>query len=98
MVKLLGWLAIVGVAHVALGVFLYSARTRNVAWMLDSDLLVFVMPALAAFGGYVFAAWRNTPETCRLRVRFGIVTLISLVAVVLSCFCTAMVAFQVFGT
>jgi len=98
MLYFLGKMVIVGIAHIAVGVFLYYGRIKNLSAVLDSDLLVFVVPALLAFCGYVFITWSDTFPTYRLPVKLGLVALIALVATAISFTCAATVAFDRFGT
>jgi len=91
-------MALLGTAHVALGILLYAARIKDLSAIFDSDLLVFHMPTLLALVGYCFIAWPATLPTSSLPVRLGSVALIALVATAISLNCTLFAAFNTYGT
>jgi hypothetical protein len=94
----LGKMGIVAIAHVVVGVFFYYGRVKNLSPIFDSDLLAFLAPALLAFSGYLYVLWSGMPVTTHVPVKVGLVTSIAFVATAISCACTAIIAFNRFGT
>jgi hypothetical protein len=97
MLSFLARVAIVGIGHVVLGVALYYARIHRLSSIVHSDVLVFLLPTVLAFSGYFLLAWHDILSTHRFAVRLLFASLIAIVAVVVSCFCFAMVAFNTWG-
>ncbi len=90
-------MALIAVAHVALGFFLYYGRVKRLSPVFGSDELVFSIPMLLAFCGYFFVAC-HAFVTFRPPVRYGLATLIAVVATAISFACFAMTAFSRYGT
>jgi hypothetical protein len=89
---------IVAVIHVVAGVFFYYGRVKSLSPIFDSDVFVFLAPALLAFGGYLCVMWPYVPPTSRLPAKIGLVILVAFVATIISCGCIAIVAFNTWGT
>ncbi len=89
---------LIGTAHFAMGVFLYYLRTTHQSPILNSDILVFLLPAFLAFGGYFWVAWCCTFPTHHVAVKLALATLISLSATAISCICIMTFAFNKYGT
>ena len=89
---------LVGAAHFAMGVFLYYQRITHQSPVFDADVLVFLVPAVSAFGGYFLVAWCCTFPTHRRAAKLALVTLIALLATAISCICTVTFAFNMYGT
>ena len=94
----LGTMIIVAVAHVVVGVFFYYGRVASLSPIFDSDLVVFLVPALLGFGGYLCVMWPHVLPASPLPVKTALVISIALVATMISRACMAIVAFSNFGS
>ena len=103
---LLGKMAIVGAAHVAMGVlFLYArvehnyyGRLPQLASVVDSDFLVLHLPTLVALAAYFYVLWRSAFPKFHWLANLGLVAMLATAATAASCPCTMIIAFNKFGT
>ena len=93
-----GKLAIIGLAHVGLGVLLYSGRIHRWSPILQSDLLVLYLPGLLALCASFFVAYGDFFVTFNFVARLALASTIALLAVAASSICFATVAFNKYGT
>jgi hypothetical protein len=98
MLNILVKMFLVGIAHFALAVVLYYGRIKRLSPACNSDILVFLLPALMAFFGYFFFAWRDVLTTHRPSSKLALASLISIVALVISFMCFATFATNMWGT
>lgn len=86
--------AVLAIGYIAIGFALYRQRVISTARVWDSDLLVFVAPAAAAFAGFTWAFWpRSTPPRSRWRA-----TGYAVLATAASTYVCYFLAFNRYGT
>jgi chromate transport protein ChrA len=98
MFRFLGKMAIVGVAHSAVGIALYCGMVRGRLPVLGAEFLAFTMPAILAFCAYFLIAWYGPLSAARLRWRICLAALIAFLALLVSFSCFAVVAFNTWGS
>jgi hypothetical protein len=89
---------LVGIAHFAIGVSLYHQRISHPSSFLDSDVVVFFLPAFLAFVGYFMAAWfcGFLPQRRATKIALAIPT--AVLATAISSMCTMAFAFNKWGS
>ena len=89
--KLAVGLLIVAIAHIGFICLMYRARvlTHNAFWA--SDLVVFALPTLLAFAGYIFLlhTWRTS---------WVLAAIVGIALTFLSCSASLLIAFNTYGT
>jgi hypothetical protein len=99
MLRFLVTMIFVGIAHFAIGVSLYHQRVvHSGASLGDSDVVVFLVPMILAFGGYFMAARFCASLPQRSAVRIALVVLIAVAATAVSSMCVMTFAFRRWGT
>lgn len=98
MLKPLAAMALVGIAHFAVGASFYCQRTTHRSPVFESDIVVFLVPAILAFGGYFVVTWFFHFLAQRLAARIATVALIALAATAISSICALTFAFNKCGT
>ena len=88
----------IGCLHCIGGVLLYRGRVVNQLPMLESDLLVFDLPALIALIAYGIAFWSNGFLRAKPALRIVIMLGVSLLATCLSSWLFMLIAFNKYGT
>ena len=98
MLHFLAKMILIGIAHFAMGVFFYYQRTTHRSPVFDSDVVVFLVPTVLAFGGYFMVTWLCEFLTHHFAARVATVVLIALAATAVSSICAMTFAFNKFGT
>jgi hypothetical protein len=91
-------MAAVAFLHIIFAVALYYGRVAKLSAAFESDLVVFVLPLLAAFGGYLMVAWWSTLTINSHIFRISFVVVIAITGTLISTVCAMTVAFNKFGT
>jgi len=89
---------VIACLHCFVGVLVYRGRVVGKVPLLDSDFLVFVLPALLAAIGYGIAYWSTGVLHTRLVARLMSMVGISIVATVLSFLGFMLIGFNRYGT
>jgi hypothetical protein len=84
--------------HCLVGVLMYRGRVVGKVPFLESDFLVFALPALLAAIGYGIAYWSTGALHTRLVARLMSLVGISVVATGLSFWVFMLIAFNKYGT
>lgn len=91
-------LALVGCVHCAIGVLLYRGRVVNRMPGMQSDFLVFILPALLALVAYGACFWSSRLLQAKPAARIVTLLVISILAVWMSSWLFMLVAFNKYGT
>lgn len=92
-------LPLVGIAHLALAVGFYYLRGAYGGLLFNSDFVVFLLPTVLAFAGYLLAAWHCFAfSTHRRGVKIIASASIALAGLMISTYCAAYFAFNRWGT
>jgi hypothetical protein len=84
-------IGVVAIAHVAYIVVAYRSRALTPPGLWSSDVVVFALPTLLAFGGYV--CFLHRPRTSWL-----LAFMVSIVLTFLSLWVSLFIAFNTYGT
>jgi hypothetical protein len=98
MFRFLGKIAIVGVAHFMVSVLLYYGAVKNLSPLFRSEVLVLYVPAILAFAGYSYLAWRDGLSSYGFPVRLIFTPIIGFSALAISSTCFAMFALNMWGS
>jgi hypothetical protein len=98
MISFLAKMVLVGIIHFAIGVSFYYQRITHRSLLFDSDVIVFLVPTISAFGGYFAVTWFCGFLRQQRITRITTAALIALAATAISSICVATFAFNRFGT
>ena len=90
-------LLFIAAVHIAVGVFCYYGRTKNLLGIFHSDLVIFLLPALVAFLSYFCVVWFGISQRNSI-IKAGVATLTGLALTAVSLYCTLAIAFNWLGT
>jgi hypothetical protein len=89
---------VVAILHSMIEVLLYHGRVVSKVNMLQSDLVLFVLPASLAFGGYTVILWCSNAFAQKMNSRMIAIIATALAATFISLVCGLMIAFNKYGT
>jgi hypothetical protein len=91
-------LTVIALAYALAGFGLYRGRVVTADGILDSDILVFLAPALFALAANTLCLWRSLRSSMRLWTRLGVAIAGGITATVIAAAGYMFVAFNAYGT